>query len=483
MLFPTIDFAVFFLVVFTGSWLLRPRRTAWKVFVLCASFFFYGYWFSSKDDLPLTGLLAFSIVVNWAFGKAVHNAMGPDGERTDRSRWLVRAAVVVDLGVLAYFKYVNFFLDSFTERLAVIGVHMEGPFVSVLLPIGISFFTFQAISYVIDIGRGVWRRPVGLLDFAVYLSFFAHLVAGPIVRASEFVPQLDAVADPRYVPTAEPFMLIFRGLFKKVVISSFMATIADPVFALPHDSSSWQTLWGIYAYAIQIYADFSGYTDIAIGVALLLGIRFPQNFDAPYRALSLQDFWRRWHMTLSRWLRDYLYIPLGGNRGSELFTYRNLFLTMVIGGLWHGANWTFLVLGAIHGGYLVGERVVKQAWARRGPMGLPPGLVKVLQWTLTFNVVCFAWVFFRARNLSNAFEVLGRLIGDGGSSVLVTPLLIGTVLAMLASQFVPPRVPESITTKFARSAPVLQMLALGVGLVLIDALGPEGIAPFIYYQF
>jgi D-alanyl-lipoteichoic acid acyltransferase DltB (MBOAT superfamily) len=483
MLFPTIDFAVFFLVVFTGSWLLRPHKVAWKVFILCASFFFYGYWFSSQDDLPITGLLAFSIVVNWAFGQAVFAAMTPDGERTQRSRRLVRAAVIVDLGVLGYFKYVNFFLDSFTARLTMIGVHLDGPFVNVLLPIGISFFTFQAISYVIDIGRGVWRRPVGLLDFAVYLSFFAHLVAGPIVRASEFIPQLDAGADPRYVPTAEPFMLIFRGLFKKIVISSFMATIADPVFALPQDSSSWQTLWGIYAYAIQIYADFSGYTDIAIGVALLLGIRFPQNFNAPYRALSLQDFWRRWHMTLSRWLRDYLYIPLGGNRGSELFTYRNLFLTMVIGGLWHGAHWTFVIWGVSQGGYLVGERVVKQAWARRGAMGLPPPLVKVLQWVLTFNVVCLSWVFFRARSMGGAFEVLGRLIGDGGSSAMVTPLVIGTVLAMLASQFVPQRIPEAVTTKFARAAPVVQILVLGAGLVLIDALGPEGIAPFIYYQF
>jgi len=483
MLFPTIDFAVFFLVVFTGSWLLRPRQMAWKIFILCASFFFYGYWFSSQDDLPLTALLAFSIVVNWAFGKSVYAAMTPEGERTERSRWLVRAAVAVNLAVLGYFKYVNFFLDSFTGRLAVVGVHLDGPFVNVLLPIGISFFTFQAISYVVDIGRGVWRRPVGLLDFAVYLSFFAHLVAGPIVRASEFVPQLDAGADPRFVPTAEPFMLIFRGLFKKVVISSFMATIADPVFALPHDSSSWQTLWGIYAYAIQIYADFSGYTDIAIGVALLLGIRFPQNFNAPYRAGSLQDFWRRWHMTLSRWLRDYLYIPLGGNHGSAAFTYRNLFLTMVIGGLWHGASWTFVIWGVLQGGYMVGERMVKQAWARRGPVGLAPPLVKAMQWALTLNFVCFAWVFFRARSLNAALDVLGRLFSDGGSSSLVTPLLIGTIVAMMASQFVPPRIPDAVTKKFARAAPVVQMVALGVGLVLIDALGPEGIAPFIYFKF
>jgi D-alanyl-lipoteichoic acid acyltransferase DltB (MBOAT superfamily) len=483
MLFPTIDFALFFLVVFTGNWLLRPHRTAWKLFILASSFFFYGYWFSERSHLPLATILAFTIVVNWAFGQAVFRAMTPDGQRTERSRWLVRAAVVVDLGVLGYFKYVNFFLSSVTERLSSIGVHVSDPTIGVILPIGISFFTFQAISYVIDIGRGVWRRPVALLDFAVYLSFFAHLIAGPIVRASEFVPQLEETADPRFVETSEAFMLIFRGLFKKVVISSYMATIVDPVFALPNGASRWEVLWAIYAYAIQIYADFSGYTDMAIGVALLLGIRFPQNFDAPYIALTVQDFWRRWHITLSRWLRDYLYIPLGGNRGTELFTYRNLFLTMVIGGLWHGANWTFVVWGALHGAYLVAERVVKKSWAERGAIGLPPPMVKVLQWLLTFNFVCFAWIFFRAPNFTTATDVIGRLFSGSGTSALVTPLLIITVVGMLASQFVPERIPSQVTERFAQLAPVVQIVALGVGIALVDALGPEGIAPFIYFQF
>ena len=483
MLFPTIDFAIFFLVVFTGNWLLRPYRLTWRWFILAASFFFYGYWFSSRDHLPLTAILAFTIVVNWAFGRWVHQALTSEGGRTPRSRWLVRAAVVVDLGVLAYFKYVNFFVASVADRLAFLGINSNGVMLNVILPIGISFFTFQAISYVIDIGRGAWREPVPLLDFAVYLSFFAHLVAGPIVRASEFIPQLDERPDPRFVQTSEAFMLIFRGLFKKVVISSYMATIVDPAFALPNAHSSWEILWAIYAYAIQIYADFSGYTDMEIGIALLLGIRFPQNFDAPYRSLSLQDFWRRWHMTLSRWLRDYLYIPLGGNRGSVLFTYRNLFFTMVIGGLWHGANWTFVIWGAIQGAYLVGERVVKEKWAERGAIGLPPKLVNVLQWALTFNVVCFAWIFFRAATMSDAFAVIGRLFAGGGSSAQVTLLLIATIVLMVASQFVPPRIPVSVTERFATLAPVLQMVALGVGIVVVDALGPEGIAPFIYFQF
>jgi D-alanyl-lipoteichoic acid acyltransferase DltB (MBOAT superfamily) len=241
-------------------------------------------------------------------------------------------------------------------------------------------------------------------------------------------------------------------------------------------------LLAIYAYAIQIYSDFSGYTDIAIGIALLLGIRFPQNFDSPYIALSLQDFWNRWHMTLSRWLRDYLYIPLGGNRGSKAMMYRNLFLVMIIGGLWHGANWTFVVWGAIHGGYLVGERVVRAKW-KGHELGLPPLLVKSMQWFLVFNVVCLAWVFFRSQSIDGAFTLLGRLFASGGSSAGVSLLLVIVIVASVASQFVPPRIPQKAEVWFATWAPALQIAALAGGLVLIDALGPEGIAPFIYFQF
>jgi alginate O-acetyltransferase complex protein AlgI len=478
MLFPTVDFAVFFVVVFTLSWLLRPYRQAWKLFILVASCVFYGWW--SWNYLLV---LFLSIGMNWAFGLVTSRALTPEGERTTASRWLVRIAVVANLGVLGYFKYADFFISTITDKLRTVGIAVDGPILNVVLPIGISFFTFQAISYVVDIGRGQWRRPMSLLDFAVYLSFFAHLVAGPIVRASEFAPQLDENPNPRYVRSAEAFMLIFRGMFKKVVISSFLAIqIVDPVFALPEAYDRWAVLWAIYAYAIQIYADFSGYTDIAIGVALLLGVRFPQNFDSPYIALSLQDFWRRWHMTLSRWLRDYLYIPLGGNRGSKAFTYRNLFLVMLIGGLWHGADWTFVVWGAIHGAYLVGERVVKERWQGH-ELGLPPVLVKVLQWLLTFNVVCLAWVFFRATSIDNAFAMLGRLFSGAGSPGGVTVLLIVTVVASIASQFVPPRIPARFEVRFATLAPVLQILALAAGLVLIDSLGPEGVAPFIYFQF
>jgi alginate O-acetyltransferase complex protein AlgI len=326
MLFPTITFAVFFMIVLPVSWLLMPRRRRWKLFMIAASYLFYGYW-----NWRFCFLIAASTIGNQLLAERIH--------RTDRERakrfWLI-AAVVGNLAVLGYFKYYDFFVTEATNLLDRLGVDVAPEIVSVTLPVGISFFTFQALSYVIDIYRGTFK-PGRLTDFAVFLSFFPHVVAGPIVRPAEFMPQLKQAHDPRQIDASRAFFLIFMGLFKKVVIANLLATeIVDAVFASPKQHSGLTVLVAIYAYAVQIYADFSGYTDMAIGLALLLGFRFPQNFDSPYAAGSIQDFWRRWHMTLSRWLRDYLYIPLGGNRRGGLFTYRNLILTMVLGGLWHG---------------------------------------------------------------------------------------------------------------------------------------------------
>lgn len=486
MLFPTIDFAVFFLVVFTGSWVLRPRKTAWMLFVLAASFVFYGWW---RWEYCL--LLVGSIAGNWFLGERVFAALGEGRARTTTSRWLVRGGVTANLAVLGYFKYTGFLADVGASFARLVGLDMESPAVEIVLPIAISFFTFQAISYLIDIGRGE-LSPTSLLRFAVYLSFFAHLVAGPIVRASEFLPQIDQRPDPRFVPSAESFQLIVRGLFKKVVVSTFLADqIVDPVVGSPSTHTPLEVLFAMYGFAVQIYADFSGYTDIAIGVALLLGIRFPQNFDAPYVATSLQDFWRRWHMTLSRWLRDYLYIPLGGNRRSVRRTYVNLALTMVLGGLWHGASWAFVIWGAIHGGGLAVERYVKQWWAQREPIGVPLPIVRTLQWLVTFHVVCVAWVFFlvglKGLPVARAFELLGRLVAGGavpaGAPGLVTTLVLVTVALAVLSQFVPEASVTRVVTAASKAPPILQMLGIAVALVVIDALGPEGIAPFIYFQF
>jgi alginate O-acetyltransferase complex protein AlgI len=479
LLFPTVTFAVFFVIAFTISWLLRPTYRVWLWVMTALSFVFYGY-----SDARFVWLLVFSIVSSWAFARLIHRSLTPEGEKTPASANLVRAAVIVDLGVLGWFKYYGFFVDSIADATQSIGLDLSPPLLEIALPVGISFFTFHAISYVIDVGRGQ-LRPLRLDELALYMSFFPHLVAGPIVRASEFAPQLHVRSDPRRIPSGEAFRLIAFGLFKKVVVSSYVASeLVDPVFGAPAAHGPLDLLVGVYAYAIQIYADFSGYTDIAIGCALLLGIRFPQNFDAPYRALSLQDFWRRWHMTLSRWLRDYLYIPLGGNRGGVRRTYINLVLTMVIGGLWHGAAVTFLVWGAIHGGYLALERFVKERWAARAaPPALPVEVTRLLQWALTFHVVCLAWIFFRSESVGTAFEVLGGIVAGSQPNELVTSLLVVTVGLMLLSQLVPPRAVERVQARFTLLGPALQVALLAGALTVIDVLGPDGVAPFIYFRF
>jgi D-alanyl-lipoteichoic acid acyltransferase DltB (MBOAT superfamily) len=475
VLFPTIQFGIFFPLVFVGSWLLRPFPRRWKIFMVVASYFFYGWW-----DWRYCFLLAFVTVTNQIFVVAIAESRSHAAKR-----FWVTVGVVVDVGVLGYFKYYNFFAQSVTDGFAKFGIHISPQLRDIVLPIGVSFFTFQAMSYVIDAYRDN-LKPVTLLDFAVYISFFPHLIAGPIVRAVEFLPQLRKKPDPRYIEASRAFRLIVAGMFKKVVVSSFLAsTIVDKVFAAPNNHSSLEVLLGIYGYAFQIYADFSGYTDIAIGCALLLGIRFPPNFDSPYRALSLQDFWRRWHMTLSRWLRDYLYISLGGNRKGRWNTYRNLMLTMLIGGLWHGASWTFVVWGGIHGTGLCVERLMAE---RRAALGLaaPPDTAahRFMRWFVTFNVVCLAWVFFRAPTFSMAMSVLGRLFtGWGVPSPEVSLLLVVTLALMLASQFVPERTMEQVQVAFSNFPIVAQGVTLAGCFFLIDALGPTGVAPFIYFQF
>ncbi len=480
MLFPTTAFAAFFTVAFLVNWLLRPRHDLWRLSMVALSFFFYGYW-----NAKFTGLLAASVIGNWLAAHAVavdrievggKTQLGPAGRRA------LRVSVALNLVVLGFFKYYGFFATSLTNALDSIGIGASPPLLEILLPVGISFFTFQAISYVIDVSRGEFDSPMTLLDVAFYLSFFPQLVAGPIVRATDMASQITAAPDPRRIPTVEAIWLIGGGLFKKVVISSYLSTqIVDPVFAVPSQYSRWEVLFAIYAYAVQIFADFSGYTDIAIGCALLLGFRFPQNFDSPYRALSIQDFWRRWHITLSSWLRDYLYIPLGGNRGGTLLTYRNLWLTMVLGGLWHGAAWNFVLWGGIHGTALAVERFASSVWR---PIGLPVQLVAGARWFITFHVVCLAWIFFRASDATLAFDMVERIIGGGASSSsLVSLLLVATIVAMLLSQMAPQWIGAQTQRQFGALPLYAQGLSLALLLTAIDVFGPEGVAPFIYFQF
>jgi alginate O-acetyltransferase complex protein AlgI len=350
---------------------------------------------------------------------------------------------------------------------------MPLPLLTLALPIGLSFITFQAISYVVDVKRGL-LPPASTLDFALYLSFFPHVVAGPIVRAREFIPQLSKPRNPRDVAVGAAVVLIALGLIKKVAIADYLAReVVDPVFGVPEAFAAPDVALAAYAYAAQIYCDFSGYTDIAIGVALLMGYVFPQNFNSPYRATSFRDFWRRWHMTLSRFLRDFLYIPLGGNRDGKWKTARNLMITMVLGGLWHGAAWGFVLWGALHGAGLVIEGLL------RGRIDAPAWL----RWAIVFNLVVFGWVLFRAESLDLAGSFFAQL-AQPGEATLWAPVTVAAVVAVIGFQLLPPVPLERLRLRVAE----LPSYALGFGLAAVVALvgatvPSQGVPPFIYFQF
>jgi D-alanyl-lipoteichoic acid acyltransferase DltB (MBOAT superfamily) len=468
VLFPTATFALFFLIVLPLSWLTMPWPHRWRPFVILASYVFYSWW-----DWHFVFLLAGSTLWNQLLAVRIHRSTVASQRKA-----LLALALAGNVGVLGYFKYYDFFVSSTDNLLSVVGLDLPLGLRSLVLPVGVSFYTFMGISYVVDTYRGEFV-PVTLEKFAAYLSFFPHLVAGPIVRPGELIPQLDSPRDPRTVDTSRAFYLIATGLFKKVVIANYLAgAIVDDVFGAPGQHSSLELI-AIYAYAVQIYADFSGYTDMAIGIALLLGFRFPQNFDSPYAAVSVQDFWRRWHMTLSRWLRDYVYIPLGGSRKGTLLTYRNLLLTMLIGGLWHGASWTFVVWGGLHGVYLVAGRL-----RGRREHEAPTGAALWRRRLVTFHLVCLAWVFFRADSFATAKDVLvGLVTGWGEPSPLVTFGVVVAIVAGIASQYLPARLPYVLMDRFSRLPVAAQAATLGLVLMVTSVMGPEGVAPFIYFRF
>jgi alginate O-acetyltransferase complex protein AlgI len=471
MLFPTVDFAIFFVLVFVGHWLLNHLSQPWKWFMIAASYVFYAWW--DWRFVPL--LVGISVL-------AQLGAITVARTRSPRPRLVVNGiAVALLLMPLAFFKYYGFFAVNVTNTLTSLGMGSSIPLIQVVLPVGISFFTFMAIAYVVDVYRGDFEV-AGWTDTFLYLSFFPHLVAGPIVRPSELIPQIQERRDERHVDAAGAAWLILGGLFKKVVVSSYLAAqIVDPVFGDPFARSAPDALFGIMGYAIVIYADFSGYTDIAIGIAKLLGFRFPSNFDRPYSARSIQDFWRRWHMTLSRWLRDYLYIPLGGNRRGERRTALNVMLTMVLGGLWHGAAWTFVFWGAYHGGLLAAHQ-----WRRRRASEERDDRWSdvLLKRAGTFALVCVGWVFFRADSLETAFALLRRLAtGWWTPSEFVNPLVVVTIAGMLALQFWPRGFGLWLQSGLSRLKPAPLGVVLALALLVIVILGPSGVAPFIYFQF
>jgi D-alanyl-lipoteichoic acid acyltransferase DltB (MBOAT superfamily) len=466
MLFPTIEFAIFFPIVLGLSWLLMPRQELWKPFIIAASYVFYAA-ADPKFCLLLGGI---------TLGNQLAVRLIDREARDERRKIICAVAVTLNLLTLGVFKYYAFFVTDVGDVLDAIGMGMPFPLLTVALPIGVSFFTFQAITYVVDVKRRD-AAPASLVDAAVYLSFFPHLVAGPIVRASEFLPQLRTPRDPNRVAVGAGLALVGLGLVKKVLIADTLARqVVDPVFAVPEAYFSPDAILAALAYATQIYCDFSGYTDIAIGLALLLGFVFPQNFRSPYRATGFRDFWRRWHMTLSRFLRDYLYIPLGGSRGkTRWFTYRNLMLTMVLGGLWHGAAWTFVLWGAFHGLGLITEHALGGRVGRRTPGWL--------RWAFTFVAVCFGWILFRSPDLDVFWTFLGRLV-DPGPATLFTVPVVAMILLVIGLQLVPPRPLEHLQVRIERMQPVALAVGLAILILVVGATVPsQGVPPFIYFQF
>jgi alginate O-acetyltransferase complex protein AlgI len=400
-----------------------------------------------------------------------------------RRRGYLVLSIVGNLALLGFFKYYDFFVTELVNAASDLGVDLPLRPLNVILPVGISFFVFKTLSYTIDVYRRQLTPTPSLLEYALFVGFWPELVAGPIVRGSVFLPQLHSESR-RPLEPARAYGLILGGLFKKVVIADLVATqLVDPVFANPGGHTGLETLVGIYGYAVQIFCDFSGYSDIATGCALLLGFRFPRNFDRPYAAVSLQDFWRRWHITLSSWLRDYLYIGLGGNRKGRWRTKVNLLLTMLLGGLWHGAGWTFVAWGALHGVGLAAERTFQE---RREAAGRAPSthpLVRVARIVLTFHVVCLGWVFFRATDFGRAFDLLGQLAHGWGEAHTFTGGALLALLVGLAIQYVPRDVLPRLGRAFATWPALAQGATAAVAVMVIDTLGAQGVAPFIYFQF
>jgi len=472
MLFTEPLFFLFFPVVLAGAWWLSSDRLR-KLWLLAASYLFYAAW-----DWRFLSLIAASTLVDYWVGRALERVEASRGRRA-----LLVTSLALNLGLLGVFKYYGFFVESARGLLAVLGLSVATRVPEIVLPVGISFYTFQTLSYTIDLYRGRLEPVRSLPDFALFVSFFPQLVAGPIVRASDFLPQLDR--RPRWADVAvrRHLALFLIGFVKKACLADNVAPVVDRVFADPSLWTSSAVWTAVLLYAVQIYCDFSGYTDMAIACAGLLGFRLERNFDFPYVARSVTEFWRRWHISLSGWLRDYLYIPLGGSRGVRLATYRNLMVTMLLGGLWHGAAWTFVIWGALHGVALVAHK----EWTRRrsaiiGSWTSPAAVGGALSWCLTLFWVCLAWIFFRARSFADAWLLVRAFaLFRGAGELSVDPAWLAFVAALGALHWVSSRrraegaVEEMPDWAFAGAYGA----AAAVALLFV----PLRSDPFIYFQF
>lgn len=469
MIFTQPIFYIFLAITLSLYWLMHGRREMQLGLLLIASAVFYGWW-----NWRFLGLIGFVIFISWLSASRAGNY--PPGSPV-RRRWLT-AGIALNLGVLAVFKYFNFFADSSLALLQGLGIHPDWPTLHILLPVGISFYVFQAISYIVDTARGDLKAEPRLRRVALYIAFFPQLVAGPIVRAASFFPQMERskkLTDALIASGARAFIL---GLAYKAGIADNLAGFVDPVYS-GGDLAAWSNsaiIGATLAFAGQIYFDFAGYSLMAIGVARWFGFYIPKNFDYPYGAASIADFWRRWHISLSSWLRDYLYIPLGGNRLGQWLTYRNLMITMLLGGLWHGAAWTFVAWGFLHGLGLALHRFVS---TKRGKKtGFVLGLIS------TQAFVLLTWVAFRAENFSdmlNGWQAFTGLRVGGSQSLPWTVWLVAVLIGLdaILGRSAWKRLPHS---PFFRR-PVVYWAGLGALTALLLSLYPLEVQPFVYFQF
>lgn len=403
MVFNSIPFLVFAGIFFPVYFLLKGRpRLYWS---LLASYFFYAWW-----DWRFIPLILFSTYFDYEFGKIIHHSEDPK----KRKRMLI-LSMVMNLGFLGFFKYFNFFIDSYVVMMQNFGLQPSVSSLNIILPVGISFYTFQSMSYTIDIYRREIPMEKDFIKFATFIALFPQLVAGPIVRAKDLLFQMGEDKKFSWTNLNSGLGRILWGFFKKVAIADSIAPFVDQCFQEPGRFGSMHLLIGVIFYAFQIYCDFSGYSDMAIGLARIMGYKFPENFKTPYFSKSFSEFWTRWHVSLSSWLRDYLYIPLGGNRGGKFNTYKNNMLTMLLGGLWHGANWAFVFWGFLHGFYLIVQRIITPIWRKFVALiRMPKFIDNAIAMLVVFILTCIAWVYFRAgsmglKSFSIANEILGKI--------------------------------------------------------------------------
>lgn len=473
MLFNSHIFLAFLPLYLIASYATAGRQS-WYVVTLAASYMFYGYW-----DWRFLGLIIFMTAANFWIGQKIAEA---EDDRQRKS--YIGVSLFASLGLLSVFKYFNFFAGSAVDLLNAFGMAADQPTLSIILPVGISFYTFQALSYTIDIYRRRISPEPSLLRFAVFIAFFPQLVAGPIVRAAQFLPQLNRGPVQSWKSWWTGWLLIIWGYFLKVGVADTLAPMVDARFANPAYFSSIDLGLGVFFYGFQIYGDFCGYSLIAIGIAKIVGFNFPANFLTPYFARSFSDFWRRWHISLSSWLRDYLYISLGGNRHGQVRTYLSLMITMLLGGLWHGAAWSFVIWGGLHGGYLILQRVTAPVSARV-TAAAPGWVTNAIGIVIVYLAVHYAWIFFRAQSLDEALQIINQIseLSDlslasvrSKPSAAIGMLVIVVVLCVDVSI-------NRARLVWLRNRPVAAIFTIAVIALLIAFTGSFAGSSFIYFQF